>query len=438
MWSSSKMLVPTLAMCFAISAQADQPWTFERVISFAATNSPDARVAEHRIAVAQAALQEANAAFRPSLQFRSSYTRTDNPMQVFGAALNQRAFSSSLDFNNVPDADNLNAGGVLAVPLYTGGKLSANRDAASATAKAAGYASEVIRKALEFEAARAFHTILKSREFIRAAKTEVVALETNITIAHNRFNAGAILKSEVLDVEVRLAEARENLIRATNATTLAERALKNLLGFEGGDLRIADSVPVQDDATAPLVPLTRPEIDAVREEQRVAEAEVRSARSGYKPRISAFGSLDYDHGWTFNGSGESYTAGVMLQWDIFDGKRTRAKVSQAQGELAVAREQERKIKLAIDYEVEAARLALNEAQERLRVSGKSVELAAESAQLTRNRFTEGAALAAQLIDAESTLTGARVRRAEAEADQRIAVAALRKALGHSQLPEKMK
>ena len=37
------------------------------------------------------------------------------------------------------------------------------------------------------------------------------------------------------------------------------------------------------------------------------------------------------------------------------------------------------------------------------------------------------------IDAETALTSARVRRAEAEADQRIAVAALRKALGLSQL-----
>ena len=37
------------------------------------------------------------------------------------------------------------------------------------------------------------------------------------------------------------------------------------------------------------------------------------------------------------------------------------------------------------------------------------------------------------MDAETALVNARVRRAEAEADQRIAVAALRKALGLPQL-----
>lgn len=53
--------------------------------------------------------------------------------------------------------------------------------------------------------------------------------------------------------------------------------------------------------------------------------------------------------------------------------------------------------------------------------------------LTRKRFEQGSVLSTQLLDAETALLSARVRRAEAEADQRIAVAALRKALGWPQL-----
>jgi hypothetical protein len=43
------------------------------------------------------------------------------------------------------------------------------------------------------------------------------------------------------------------------------------------------------------------------------------------------------------------------------------------------------------------------------------------------------ALATQLIDSETALVAARVRRAEAESDHRIAVAAVRKALALPQL-----
>jgi outer membrane protein TolC len=42
-------------------------------------------------------------------------------------------------------------------------------------------------------------------------------------------------------------------------------------------------------------------------------------------------------------------------------------------------------------------------------------------------------LPTQIIDAESALLAARVRRAEAESDQRISIAALRKALAAPQI-----
>jgi outer membrane protein TolC len=57
----------------------------------------------------------------------------------------------------------------------------------------------------------------------------------------------------------------------------------------------------------------------------------------------------------------------------------------------------------------------------------------ESASLTQARFQQGAALATQLMDAKTALVSARVRRAEAAADQRIALAALRKAVGLPQV-----
>lgn len=133
------------------------------------------------------------------------------------------------------------------------------------------------------------------------------------------------------------------------------------------------------------------------------------------------------------GNGNSYTAGVMLQWDLWDGFSTRAKKREAEANLESAREAQRKLRLALDLEVEQARLDLNAADERLAVTSKTVEQAEESASLTRNRFAQGLALSTQLIDSETALVAARVRRAEAESDRQIAIAALRKALALPQL-----
>ena len=123
----------------------------------------------------------------------------------------------------------------------------------------------------------------------------------------------------------------------------------------------------------------------------------------------------------------------MLQWDLWDGKLTRAKVREANANAESAREEERKLRFALDLEVERARLELNAANERLNVTDQVVAQAAESASLTRARFEQELALSTEMIDAETAVLNARVRRAEAEADRQIAIAAVRKALALPQL-----
>lgn len=414
------------------AAIAAEPWTLERALSQALTNNPDARLAEHRITAARASLQQADAGFWPRLQLLSSYGATDNPMMAFGNILNQRAYSDSLNFNDLPTVDNFNVRGVLTMPLYTGGKTRAGREAAKANTEAARQERQAVQNALGYEVVRAFLSLRKTSEFIRATQAAVASYETNVAMARRRLEAGALLRSDVLDLEVRLSQAREDLVRARNANSLGNRALRNLLGITSGELEVVDNVPEvtvpgKDDFSA------RPELAAAWQRERAAEEEVRGARSGYLPRLSAFGSLDYDYGWKYDNGGGSYAAGALLQWDLWDGRLTRAKIREAQAGVESAREQERKVMLALDFEVAQARLDLQAANERLKVSGQAVAQADESVRLTRSRFEQGNALTTQLIDAETALLSAQVRRAEAEADQRTAVAALRKALGLPQL-----
>lgn len=413
--------------------RAATPWTFEQAIGFAATNSPDARIAQQRIAAARAGIDQANAAVWPKLQFQSSYAWTDNPMMAFGAILNQRSFSPGLDFNNVPATDNLNVRGVLTAPLYAGGQIRAGRVAARANSQAATLEADAVRNAITFEVARAFHSVLKTRDFIRAAEAAVSAFEQNAALARKRNAGGTLLKADLLDVEVRLAQAREDLVRARNAQALAERALRGLLGLETGEMSVADTTPEVAVPAPGLIPVNRPELLALQARERAAEAAVQGAKSGYRPKLSAFGNVDYDKGWETGGDGTSYAAGALLQWNLWDGQLTRAQVSEARANLEAAQEQTRKLRLAVDLEVEQARLNLDEANNRLAVTESAIAQADESVQLTRARFEQGLALSTQLIDAETALTSARVRRAEAEADRRIAVAALRRALGLPQL-----
>ena len=427
--------IAALLVAVVGALQGAERWELSQAIQCAWTNNPNARLAELRVEAAREVLRQAEAAAWPTLEFQSSYTRTDNPVQVFGAVLNQGELAlNSLDLNDPPVADNLNVRGVAMLPLYTGGRLAAAKEAAQAQSRATRAEQMAVQDLLAFEVARVFYSILKSRELVRAAESTVDAFAKNLDLSEKRFQAGTILRAEVLDLEVQLAQAREVLVKVRNALALYERSFRNLLGLESGEVTAAEPAP---EAVLPenWDASGRAELRAARQRIQAAQAQVEAARSGYRPAVDAFASYDYDHGWEFNGSGKSWTAGAMLRWKLWDGQLTRSRVAEARAGLQSAEEQERKLRLEIDLDVERARLQLKEADERLAVTERAVAQAGESVELTRSRFEQGLVLATQLIDAETALTGARVRRAEAEADRRIAVAALRRALGVPQVKE---
>lgn len=413
-------------------AQGSSPWTLDEAIQYALANSPDARIARHRVDAAQAMIQQANAAFWPKASLSSSYSRTDNPVSVFSHALNQGVFElGSFDLNDPPDADNWNTTGMLKMPLFAGGAHVAAKASAEAHFQATEEEGISVHNRLGFEVARSFFLIHKNQGFIEAAEAAVDSYETHVRLGEIRLETGTMLESDLLNLEVQLASAREDLLRAQNAKRIATLVFANLLGLEEIDPAIASSLP---DVPLPMTAAeNHPDILASEHRIDAAQAELKKARSGYFPRLSIFGSYQRDQGWEMDGEGRSWTVGGVLEWELWDGQLTRGRANQASAELEEAREQHRKTARAVDLRIRQARLNLDEASERLKVTRKAAEQAEQSAQLNRSRFEQGLALASELIDAETALTNARVRHAQAQADRLTAHSALRYAMGLTQV-----
>ncbi len=402
--------------------------TLERAIAQAQENNPKVTVALERIAVAEAGLSEALSAFSPTLQLGLSYGVSNNPAQVFASIVNQRAFDPALDFNDLPTVDDLNLNATLQVPIWIGGRRFAARDAAAFARDASKEQIEAVRRALALQVARAFYGVQKARGFVRAASAAVEAFEANARIARERFEQGTLLKQALLDVEVRLARAREDLIRAKNAEALAIAALTTAVGSDE-PVRVADGSPTL------VVPgdggdvRGRPELKALQLQVARSAVAVDEAASGYLPSVQAFATGLYNYGFESDGDSLSYVLGVGVSWTAWDGLATRARVRRAKAAEGEVRSQRVDLERNLEFEATQARIRVDDALERLRVTEREIALAEESAMLARARFEEGVALATELIDAETNLTAAQTRRVESEADRWIAVAALRKALG---------
>jgi outer membrane protein TolC len=424
------------AACLAAntaSAAPSAPWTLDRALEAADAASPDARIARHRIAAAAAMLDQASAGRMPQVSLHGGYTQTNNPMAAFGSILGQREFDFALDFNDPGRVDNLRLAATVAYSIYDGGRTSSATAAARLGERAATEQDNAARLRLHAAVVRALLDIRKAHAAVGAVEAGVRAYESALAAARARADAGRILRADLLDLEVQLAQTRENLIQARHRKALAERAFLFVVGSESTGERVvlAEDDPGFDRIRLPdtTAPAARPELLALEAARDAAARMVDGARGTRRPTVNAFASVQHDRGWETGGDGASWTAGVAVDMNVFDGGAARGRIRASEAALAEAEENLRRARLAIGLEVEQARLAHEQALARIEVTRSAVSQARESASLSRARFEEGALEASDLIGVETRLIEAETREAVALADERIALADLRRSLG---------
>ncbi|MGI6655867.1 MAG: TolC family protein [Desulfobulbus sp.] len=409
------------------------PWTLERAMQFALRHNPDIRALHERIQAADAEIRAAQAAFFPELSLSGGYTRTNNPMYSFGNILNQGQFSDRIDFNDPGTTDSLLGTASLQYNLYRGGRDSAALAAARAQAQAALHERTALRLRLEFEVMRAIFTLVQANEIIQTRQAALEAAHASLAVGRSRYGEGILLREDLLNLEVQKALAEEELITARHGLLLAQRGFLYLLGADADnrDIHPVPALPAEQPLPGPGRTIDhRPELAAIKALISAQEAVVRQARSGYLPTIDAFGRYQVDQGSELDaGSGNSWTTGILIHYVLFNGRRTGAETDQAEARLREAKEQRRKLQLALDLEQEQARLALKREEARLQVSGDRLRAAEESARLARLRFREGLMLASELIDSETRLTDARLNHTLTTTSRRIALADLRRTVG---------
>ena len=408
-----------------------EAWTPERAVIFGLQNSPDSRIALQRIEAAQAAWNRAEAVLtQPRIDVSAAYAQTDNPMYSFGNILNQGAFSNSIDFNDPGRTDNLNLKAELIYRLYNGGRDQAGVKSAESHYQASQAGLKEIRHQLGFEIIQAYQNIVQATDQLEARRAELEAIDSSLQVARARFEAGDLLRTEVLNFEVQKARTSENLIIAQHRKELAEKIFLNLLGLEHGPATV--SPDSDNDQTIPEVQASRPELEKMTAMLDSARADLIRTKGVKRPTLDGFGSYQFDYGWETDGSGDSWMAGVKLNYNLWDGGQGASDITAKEAEIRELEEQLQKLNLAINLDIQEARLNYDQAVERRGVTDKMVEVARESAQLSRERFKQGVILSSDLLDTEVRLTDTLVRQSAARANYRTSVANLRRALGYQQ------
>lgn len=389
---------------------------------------------------ATSVVEQRHAAGRPRVSLQGGYTRT-NHIDPFGVPLPNNQLR--IIYPDIPDNSRTRLDAQW--PVYTGGRVQALEQAASSTATAVRHEASAARTDLRLDIARAYWNLVAARETLRVLDEALRRADAHVRDARNRLEAGLAQPNDVSSAEAQRARQRLLRVQAGGAHDVAQAALARLVGLPP-EASIVPTSALESEAGATTAAPERVEalVDAARAERadrqataeqvKAAERRQEAATALRRPTVAVAAGVDLarpnprifprESAWR-----ESWDVGVLVDWSLFDGGRTRGEIAEAAAarRAAEARLREMDSLLALEIRQRLRELESNVAA--VTAADEAVAAAAEARRVVANRFEAGVATATDVLDAQLTLLQAELDRTQALAARRIAGAALARARG---------
>ena len=429
-----------LAFCPIAYAEPNQlVYSLEQAIETALANNPELGVMQARIEQADAQLGQAMASFYPQLKTSLSYQYSNNPAQAFSMLIAERRLNfAGTNFNNPGFVEDYRPSVSASYSLFRGGQDYYQRQAAQLGIESSELEKSATRNRLLSNVTAAYYGELGAIDARKVSLRSIDAVESELQQSRVRFEAGTLLKSEVLSLEVQLAEAKEADIQAANTIDMAENMLKTLLG-----LSVNDSFAISETQISPLPPAPagfdellnqalsqHPELKAAEKRVSIAEKQLAVAQAAHLPRADALVNYGSDSkNLTYNSNRDNVSVGVMVELDLFTGFATQEKINKAEHEVTAAQEIARQTRLRIESQLKSAQLRLREALNRAQVSAVAVQSAEEALRLVNEQRQAGVVTVTRYIEAEVARDRAHIRQISSRYDALRAEAELKQAIG---------
>jgi outer membrane protein TolC len=244
-----------------------------------------------------------------------------------------------------------------------------------------------------------------------------------------------VTDADVLQIDVYLARAREQQIRAAAEARIARAQLNQLMGEPLDavfDLETPDLPPTIDPGALASLEAEalaqRPDVKLAALNEQLSDSASAAARAAFLPHVAVQGGWELNGGaWTSREA--SWAVGVVARVNLFNGFADRARLAETR-EQATRRslEREKTVTAArLDVRISLARLEAARASEA--VGRTAVEQARESQRIIRDRYDAGLTDVASLVRAAESVAQADAQQIAAQAAILIETAALERTLG---------
>ena len=323
----------------------------------------------------------------------------------------------------------------LAQPLYTGGSLIAQKRMAQADEELSQLTTELTLDQIHYQSDAVYWNASAAYASLEAAATFQDIIKKQHDIIQDRFNDGAISRTDLLMISTRQKEAELQYIKARQNYTLALQQLNILMGVKPDAAvdslcEIGIHCPPVDLLSLDEVLSRRADYAGTHVSIARSEAQRKAALSQYNPQLSMFLATGWDTGIAYMGQDVPHTpiAGINLNIPIFRwGARFKTN-RQQKAYIGIQKLQQSYVADTILEELSAATTKLTETEYQVKTAKETMSLANENLDLVSFSYNEGKANMVDVLSAQLSWTQAHTNLINAYLSEKMAVAEYRKVI----------
>ena len=368
------------------------------------------QIANQAFKSAQADYRQSNALFLPSITASHTAISTTNPLMAFGSKLNQEVLTAA-DFNpallNDPSATQNYATKIEVLqPLINVDGLY-GRQAAKSKMEAFQLQTERTGEYLALEVNKSFMQLQLAYKAVKVLEKANKTADANLKLIENYFKQGILQKTDVLSVQVRVGEIKNQLQYAKSNVQNASDYLAFLLN-EYNTNKVYKPLEELDNTIAissnnTTLSGNRKDILAMDKSSEAYAKMWQSSKMNFLPTLNAFGSYELYDDTLFGMNAQGYLVGAQLSWKVFDGYKSIGKMEKAKAEYQKAEVENQQYKSQSQLELNKTNRQLKDAENKVNLEKLALEQSQEAYRIRSNRFTQGLEKTTDLLQAETQM-----------------------------------
>jgi NodT family efflux transporter outer membrane factor (OMF) lipoprotein len=373
-----------------------------------------------------AALGISRAALFPTLDANATVVRSHSPGSTLGGTTAGRTVTSY--------------GGRFTAQweIDLWGRVRRSVESAEAAARASSADVGAARLSLQAQLATSYFQLRSLDAQARLLDDTVGALRKSLELTENRYRAGVVARSDVVQADAQLKSTLVQTIDLGVQRAQLEHAIAVLTGVPPAQLRISrsDSFETEVPIVPPGVPSAllerRPDVAAAERRVHASNAQIGVAKAAYFPQITltgVYGATSPDVSLFFVGASRTWSIGPSIAQSIFDAGLRRSQTEQAIAAYDATVANYRQVTLTAFQEVEDNLAALRILEEEARSEADAVEAARLSLSLVLNQYKAGTVSFLNVVTAQTALLNEERNAVGIQVRRLAAVVALIKALG---------